>query len=159
MERILKLLEADCRLTNKEIAEKLSLAEYEVARAREEYEKNNVILGYKACVDWDKVQNESVVAMIELKVTPQYGEGFDSIADRIKQYPEVEGVYLMSGSFDIMVLIRGRSLKEVAMFVSTKLAPMKAVTGTATSFILKKYKENGVVFDVKPDDEREVMGL
>ncbi len=97
--------------------------------------------------------------MIELKVTPQYGEGFDKIAKRIYDYPEVESVYLMSGSFDIMVLIRGRTMKEVAMFVSTKLAPMEAVVSTSTSFVLKKYKENGVIFRKEPDDEREVMGL
>lgn len=159
MERILKLLENDCRLTNKEIATMLSIPENEVARAREDYEKKGVILGYRACVDWDKTEDESVVAMIELKVTPQYGEGFDKIAKRIYQYPEVESVYLMSGGFDIMVLIRGRTMKEVAMFVSTKLAPMESVISTSTSFMLKKYKESGVIFDVKPDDEREVMGL
>ncbi|MBR2742390.1 MAG: Lrp/AsnC family transcriptional regulator [Clostridia bacterium] len=159
MDRMLKILEEDCRLSDKEIAVMLSLDESEVARAREEYEKAGVIMGYKACIDWDKTKDESAVAMIELKVTPQYGEGFDKIAKRIYDYPEVESVYLMSGSFDIMVLIRGRTMKEVAMFVSTKLAPMEAVVGTSTSFVLKKYKENGVIFGREPDDEREVMGL
>ncbi|MBQ3379137.1 MAG: Lrp/AsnC family transcriptional regulator [Clostridia bacterium] len=159
MERILKILEEDGRMTDKEIATMLSLNESEVARAREEYEKTGVIVGYKACIDWDKTKNESTVAMIELKVTPQYGEGFDKIAKRIYAYPEVESVYLMSGSFDIMVLIRGRTMKEVAMFVSTKLAPMEAVVSTSTSFVLKKYKENGVIFGRESDDEREVIGL
>ena len=159
MERILKILEEDGRMTDKEIATMLSLNESEVARAREEYEKTGVIVGYKACIDWDKTKNESTVAMIELKVTPQYGEGFDKIAKRIYAYPEVKSVYLMSGSFDIMVLIRGRTMKEVAMFVSTKLAPMEAVVSTSTSFVLKKYKENGVIFGRESDDEREVIGL
>jgi DNA-binding Lrp family transcriptional regulator len=159
MERILKLLEADCRLTNKEIATMLSLDELAVASARNEYESKGIILGYKACIDWEKTDNEKVHALIELKVTPQFGEGFDKIAKRIYQHPEVESVYLMSGSFDIMVLIKGATMKEVASFVAAKLAPMESVISTATSFVLKKYKDNGVIFDQKPDDQREVIHL
>ena len=130
------------------------MTEAEVTAAVKEYEKNNVILGYQALVDWDRTDRESVTALIEVSVTPQRGEGFDRVAERIYQYDEVESVYLMSGSFDLTVIISGRSLKEVALFVGQKLAPLEDVTGTATHFILKKYKEKHLIFK-QPEVQEE----
>ncbi|MCQ2554019.1 MAG: Lrp/AsnC family transcriptional regulator, partial [Clostridia bacterium] len=111
----------------------------------------------KAIIDWDKTENENVTALIEVKVTPQRGDGFDRIAERIYQYDEVESVYLMSGAFDITVIISGRSLKEVALFVSEKLSVIDGVTGTATHFILKKYKEKHLIFANKPVQEERFV--
>ena len=120
-------------------------------------ERKGVILGYQAVVDWSKVRDEGVTALIEVKVTPQDLAGYDRIAQRIYQYDEVESVYLMSGTFDLTVIISGRTLKEVAMFVSERLAPLEGVTGTATHFILKKYKENHLVFQPGEPEEREFV--
>ena len=134
------------------------MTEAEVAAAIAKYEDERVILGYKAIVDWDRTERESVTALIEVNVTPQRGEGFDRIAERIYQYDEVESVYLMSGSFDLTVIISGRSLKEVALFVGEKLAPLEDVTGTATHFILKKYKEKHLIFERQElQEERFVL--
>ncbi len=146
MKKLLQLLEDDCTLTHAQLASMTGLSEAEVAAAIAQYEKNNLILGYKAIVDWDRTDREAVTALIEVSVTPQRGEGFDRVAERIYQYDEVESVYLMSGSFDLTVIISGRTLKEVALFVGEKLAPLEDVTGTATHFILKKYKEKHLIF-------------
>ena len=146
MKKLLQLLEDDCTLTQSQLASMSGLTEAEVAAARRQYEQDRIILGYKAIVDWDRTDRESVTALIEVNVTPQRGEGFDRVAQRIYQYDEVESVYLMSGSFDLTVIISGRSLKEVALFVGEKLAPLEDVTGTATHFILKKYKEKHLIF-------------
>ena len=128
-----------------------------MAAAIADYEKNRVILGYKAIVDWDRTHRESVTALIEVKVTPQRGDGFDRIAQRIYQYDEVESLFLMSGSFDFTVIISGRTLQEVARFVGEKLAPMEGVTGTATHFILKKYKEKHLIFPVQEEQEERFV--
>ena len=158
MKKLLQLLENDCTLTTAQLASLAGMSEAEVAAAVAEYEKERVILGYKAIVDWDRTERESVTALIEVNVTPQRGEGFDRIAERIYQYDEVESVYLMSGSFDLTVIISGRSLKEVAQFVGEKLAPLEDVTGTATHFILKKYKEKHLIFQrQEPQEERFVL--
>ncbi len=158
MKKLLQLLENDCTLTTAQLASLAGMSEAEVAAAVAEYEKERVILGYKAIVDWDRTEREAVTALIEVKVTPQRGEGFDRIAERIYQYDEVESVYLMSGSFDLTVIISGRSLKEVAQFVGEKLAPLEDVTGTATHFILKKYKEKHLIFQrQEPQEERFVL--
>ena len=106
-------------------------------------------------MDWDRTQREAVTALIEVKVTPQRGEGFDRVAERIYQYDEVESVYLMSGAFDLTVIISGRTLKEVAHFVGEKLATLEDVTGTATHFILRKYKENHLIFEKREEQEKE----
>ena len=137
MKKLLQLLEDDCTLTQSQLASMSGLTEAEVSAARRQYDQDRIILGYKAIVDWDRTDRESVTALIEVNVTPQRGEGFDRVAQRIYQYDEVESVYLMSGSFDLTVIISGRSLKEVALFVGEKLAPLEDVTGTATHFILK----------------------
>ncbi len=153
--RLLKLLEEDCTLTKAQMAAMLDMPIEEVQQVVSRMEEEKVILGYKAIVDWDHTQEESVTAMIEVKVTPQRNEGFDRVAERIYQYDEVESVYLMSGSFDLTVIISGRTLKEVAQFVGQRLAPLEDVTATATHFILKKYKEKNLIFQKAKKQERE----
>ena len=158
MKKLLQLLEDDCTLSHAQLASMTGMTESEVASAIEKYERENLILGYKAIVDWDRTERESVTALIEVSVTPQRGEGFDRVAERIYQYDEVESVYLMSGSFDLTVIISGRTLKEVALFVGEKLAPLEDVTGTATHFILKKYKEKHLIFQKQEvQEERFVL--
>ena len=116
-------------------------------------EENGTIVGYKAVVDWDKTEREAVTALIEVKVEPQLGDGFDRVAERIYQYEEVESCYLMSGDFDMTVIISGRTLREVANFVTQKLSTIDAVQSTATHFILKKYKENHLIFNKEKEKE------
>ena len=157
MKKLLQLLEDDCTLNQAQLASLAGMSEAEVAAAIAEYEKEKIILGYKAIVDWDRTHRESVTALIEVSVTPQRGEGFDRIAERIYQYDEVESVYLMSGSFDLTVIISGRTLKELAMFVGQKLAPLEGVTGTATHFILKKYKEKHLIFQKQETQEERFV--
>lgn len=157
MKKLLQLLEDDCTLTHAQLASMTGMTEGEVAAAIAECEQNRLILGYKAIVDWYRTDREDVTALIEVNVTPQRGEGFDRVAERIYQYDEVESVYLMSGSFDLTVIISGRSLKEVALFVGEKLAPMEEVTGTATHFILKKYKEKHLIFDKQEAQEERFV--
>ncbi|HIT01855.1 MAG TPA: Lrp/AsnC family transcriptional regulator [Candidatus Enterenecus merdae] len=157
MKKLLQLLEDDCTLTHAQLASLSGLSEAEVAAAIQKYEQDRVILGYTAIVDWDRTDRESVTALIEVNVTPQRGDGFDRVARRIYQYDEVESVYLMSGSFDLTVIISGRSLKEVALFVGEKLAPLEDVTGTATHFILKKYKEKHLVFPKQEAQEERFV--
>ena len=157
MKKLLQLLEDDCTLSHAQLASMTGMTESEVASAIEKYERENLILGYKAIVDWDRTERESVTALIEVSVTPQRGEGFDRVAERIYQYDEVESVYLMSGSFDLTVIISGRTLKEVALFVGEKLAPLEDVTGTATHFILKKYKEKHLIFEKQEIQEERFV--
>lgn len=157
MKKLLQLLEEDCTLSHAQLASMTGKTEAEVAAAIEQYEKDRLILGYKAIVDWDRTDRESVTALIEVKVTPQRGEGFDRVAERIYQYDEVESVYLMSGAFDLTVIISGRTLKEVALFVGEKLAPLEDVTGTATHFILRKYKEKHLIFEKQEVQEERFV--
>lgn len=153
--KLLKLLEEDCTLTRAQLASMANVSLEDVEAAIQKYEEDKVILGYKAIVDWDRTQEESVTALIEVKVTPQRNEGFDRVAERIYQYDEVESVYLMSGAFDLTVIISGRTLKEVAQFVGQRLAPLEGITATATHFILKKYKEKHLIFEKRVEQERE----
>ena len=118
------------------------------------FEKEGIILGYHTLIDWDKTARESVTALIELKISPQEDRGFDKIAEKIRNYPEVQSVYLMSGGFDLAVFIEGKTLKEVAFFVAQKLAPMNSIQSTATHFVLKKYKDKGVNYGIPETDER-----
>ena len=158
MKDLLQLLEDDCTLTHAQLAAMTGMAEDEVAAAVAQYEKDRVILGYKTIIDWDRTHREAVTALIEVSVTPQRGEGFDRIAQRIYQYDEVESHYLMSGgAHDLTVIISGRSLKEIAHFVGEKLAPIEGVTGTATHFILKKYKEKHLIFPVQEVQEERFV--
>lgn len=155
--RLLQLLENDATLTPAQLAAMLDTTEEQVTAEIAELERERVILGYKTIVDWDRTHREAVTALIEVKVTPQRGDGFDRIARRIYQYDEVESVYLMSGSFDLSVIISGRTLKEVALFVGQKLAPLEDVTGTATHFILKKYKEKHLIFPTQEAQEERFV--
>ena len=156
-EKLLDLLSQDARLTPAQLAAMTGASEEEVTYALRTFEKNSTILGYKTVIDWDKTAKESVTALIEVKITPQKGMGFDEIARQIYSHHQVESVYLMSGGFDLTVIIKDRSMREVARFVSEQLAPMENVLSTGTHFILKKYKDYGVEFDPSDNDKREVM--
>ena len=151
---ILRLLETDSKLSVKDIADMLGLDEAAVAADIKAMEDKKVICGYHTMIDWDKVAEEKVTALIEIKVTPQRGQGFDKIAERIYNFEEVSAVYLMAGAFDFTVILQGKTLKEVSMFVSNKLAVMETVVSTSTNFVLKKYKDHGIIFDVEKKDER-----
>jgi len=143
-EQILNAIDNNSKLTAKDISQMLGVDEAAVAAEIKAMEEEAVICGYPTLINWDKTEDEKVTALIEVKVTPQRGQGFDRIAERIYQYNEVKSVYLMSGGFDLTVIIEGKTLKEVANFVSGKLAPMEYVLSTATHFVLKKYKEHGM---------------
>ena len=155
MEQIITLLENDCRLTPEQIAQTCKLDVDEVKTKIRQLEKDGVILGYKALIDWDKTDREYVDAVIELKIAPQRDRGFDRFAERLINYPEVQSVHLMSGGYDIMLIIEGKTMKEVAYFVAYKLAPLESVVSTATHFVLKKYKDKGVIYKSDVKDERE----
>lgn len=159
MEKLLRLIENDATLTPKELALMLEKEEGDIKDMIRRLEKDGVILGYKAIIDWDKTENESVTALIEVKVMPQRDDGFDKIAEKIQNYPEIKGLYLMSGGFDFTVLIEGKTMKEVAYFVARKLAPIEFVTATATHFVLKTYKYNGVIYNSPKKDLRESDGI
>ena len=154
MKHFLKLLEKDAHLTPAELALMCEKEEGDIKALIDSYEKDGVILGYTTVIDWDKTDIEYVNALIELKVTPRVGSGYDEIAERIYSYPEVESVYLMSGGFDLAVMLRGKTMREVAIFVASKLATIEAVTSTATHFVLRKYKDHNVIFGGAPVDER-----
>ncbi len=151
MQSILKLLESDGRLDAARLAILLGKPEAEVAAEIKNLEKNHVILGYKALIDWEKTDEAMVTALIEVQVTPQRGSGFDGIAEQIYQFDEVESLYLMSGGYDFTVILVGKTMKDVATFVATKLSAVDGVRGTGTHFILKKYKESGVLFDTQEE--------
>ncbi len=159
MKKILELLERDASLTAAQIAVMLDMEPAEVEKIIHDYEEKHIIVGYKTIINWEDTENEPVTAIIELRVTPQRGEGFDEVAKRIYQYDEVSSVYLMSGGYDLALTLEGKSMKEVALFVAEKLAPMEQVISTATHFVLKKYKVDGIVMMDKPKDTREVISL
>ncbi len=153
--KLLQLLEQDCTLTPEQLASMADMSVEDVKAEIKRYEDEKIILGYKAIVDWDRTDREAVTALIEVKVTPQRGEGFDRVAERIYQYDEVESVYLMSGAYDLTVIISGRTLKEVAQFVGERLSTLEDVTGTATHFILHKYKEKHLIFEKQEKQPKE----
>ncbi|MDR0294221.1 MAG: Lrp/AsnC family transcriptional regulator [Oscillospiraceae bacterium] len=157
MKKILHLLESDATLTARQIAVMLEKEEAEVAADIAAARESGALLGMRAVVDWEKAGGDYVTAMIEVRVTPQRGEGFDRVAERIYQYEEVQSLYLMSGGYDFLVVITGRSLREVALFVSEKLSALESVTGTATHFLLKKYKEGGVAYKTAPEQQERVL--
>lgn len=156
-EKILTFIEKNSRIDLKELAIILGVDESVVMNELEAMEAEHVICGYHTLIDWDKVGVEKVMAMIEVRVTPQRGLGFDKVAERIYNYPEVNSIYLISGGFDFMVIIEGKTLREVAQFVSERLAPMDAVLSTKTNFILKKYKDHGTILAKPAKDERELL--
>ena len=151
-ETILSLLEKNSKLTFAEIAEQTGISEKEVIDTIKALEEENVICGYNTLINWDKTEREFVTALIEVKVTPQRGNGFDKIAERIYSLEEVKAVYLMSGGFDLTVIIEAKSLKDIAFFVSDKLSPINAVTSTATHFVLKKYKDHGIILENEEEE-------
>lgn len=157
MKQILQLLEENARLTTEQMAVMCNLDEEEIKEKIKRLEDDGVILGYKALIDWDKTDREYVSAVIELKVAPQRDRGFDRIAEKIYNYPEVQSVHLMSGGYDLMLIIEGKTMREVAYFVAYKLAPIEDVVSTATHFVLKKYKDKGVIYKMPEKDERECV--
>ena len=156
-ELILKLIEKNSRLAIHDLAVMLDVAETEVANEIADMEKEHIICGYHTLINWDKTSEEKVTALIEVKVTPQRGLGFDSIAERIYKYDEITSVYLMSGGFDFTVIIEGKTMKSVAQFVANKLSPLDSVLSTSTHFVLKKYKDYGRVLDAEEKDERMLV--
>jgi len=155
--KILTFIEKNSRVDLKELAVVLGVDEATVIEELSAMEADGIICGYHTIIDWDKTSTEKVSAMIEVRVTPQRGKGFDDIAERIYKYPEVTSVYLMSGSFDLMVMLEGKTLKEVSTFVTEKLSTLDTVISTQTNFILKKYKDHGTFLTKKYEDERMVV--
>lgn len=158
-EEILRYLERNSRIDLKELAIILGTDEVTVANEVAKLEEEHIICGYHTLIDWDKTSSDKVTALIEVRVTPQRGQGFDSIAERIYNYPEVRSVYLISGAYDLMIIMEGKTLREVSSFVSDKLSTLDSVLSTATHFILKKYKDHGTIFTQKNRDERMLMTL
>ena len=152
--KILTYIEKNSRFDIKELAVLLGMEEAEVLNEMEALQEEGIICGYHTMIDWDKVDTEKVTALIEVRVTPQRGEGFDAIAERIYKYPEVDSVYLMSGGYDLMVMLQGKTLKEVSGFVTNKLSTLDTVISTVTHFILRKYKDHGTILAKKFEDER-----
>ncbi|MBQ8992814.1 MAG: Lrp/AsnC family transcriptional regulator [Turicibacter sp.] len=157
MEEILEILEKNSRYTDEEIAIMVGKTVEEVREAILDYEERSIIAGYTTLVNWENTGKETVTALIEVKVTPQRGEGFDKVAERIYNFDQVRACYLMSGGFDFTVIIEGKTMKEVALFVGQKLAPLESVLSTATHFVLKKYKDYGVIFEEEKKDERMIV--
>lgn len=154
-EKILTFIEKNSRVDLKDLAVMLGVDEVTVANEIADMEKEGIICGYHTLIDWEKTSIEKVSALIEVRVTPQRGQGFDKIAERIYKYPEVNSVYLISGGYDLLVSLEGKSLKEISAFVSDKLSTLETVLSTATHFILKKYKDHGTILTKKHEDTRE----
>ena len=154
---ILSYLEKNSRVDLGELSVMLGVKEAEVANEIADMEKEKIICGYHTMIDWDKTGVEMVTALIEVRVTPQRNQGFDRIASRIYYYPEVNAVYLISGGYDLLVTLEGKTLKEVSQFVSDKLSPIDEVVSTATHFILKKYKDHGTIMVKKKESERMLV--
>ena len=155
--QVLDLLREDCRLPLEKLAVMLGVSTEEVAETIDSLERRRVILHYAPTINWDLTDRERVEAMIQVSVTPQRDMGFDAVARRIYRFEEVKSVYRMSGGYDLLVLVEAKSLKELALFVSSKLSTLEMVTGTQTSFVLKRYKEEGVIFDGSQSDNRLVV--
>ena len=156
-EELLAIIEKNSRMDLKELAVILGVEEIDVANELAALEAEGIICGYHTLVNWEKTTVDKVDALIEVRVTPQRGQGFDGIAERIYKYPEVRSVYLISGGYDLMVILEGKTLREVPNFVSDKLSTLDTVLSTATHFILKKYKDHGTVFAREKEDEREMI--
>lgn len=157
--QLLTVIEKNSRIDLGELAVILGAEEIDVVNALADMEAEGIICGYHTLVDWDKTSLDKISALIEVRVTPQRGQGFDSIAERIYNYPEVNAVYLISGGYDLMVTLEGRNIKEISSFVSEKLSALDGILSTATHFILKKYKDHGTILDKKQEDSREKITL
>ncbi|MCX7773084.1 MAG: Lrp/AsnC family transcriptional regulator [Clostridia bacterium] len=156
---ILEILRTNSRISDDEMAVMLGTTAEAVKSAVKELEAKGIIMGYNTLIDWEKAESETVTAYIEVKVTPQRGQGFDKVAERIYQFPQVSACSLMSGGFDLFVVVEGKTMKEVALFVAEKLAPIEGVLSCATHFVLKKYKDNGIIFNRIQKDDREAVVL
>ena len=156
-EELLAIIKKNSRIDFQELAVLLGASEEEVLNELTALEKEGIICGYHTLINWEKTSIEKVTALIEVKVTPQRGQGFDKIAERLYNYPEVRAVYLISGGYDLLITLEEKSLKEIAGFVSDKLSTLESVLSTATHFVLKKYKDHGTIFNPKKEDEREVI--
>ncbi|HIS89232.1 TPA: Lrp/AsnC family transcriptional regulator [Candidatus Avigastranaerophilus faecigallinarum] len=156
-EELLTLIEKNSKIGLKELSVLLGVDEASVLQELEALEKEGVICGYHTLIDWEKTSIEKVTALIEVRVTPQRGQGFDSIAERIYNYPEVRAAYLISGGYDLLIILEEKSLREIANFVSDKLSTLDSVLSTATHFVLKKYKYHGTIISKKHEDEREIV--
>ena len=152
--KVLRFLEENSRLTFKELAAMCDKEQGDIKALIDSYEQSGVILGYKTIIDWDKAGKEYVDALIEIKVVPQRDYGFDEIAEKISKYSEVKSVYLMSGGFDIAIILEGKTIRDIALFVAEKISVMDAVTSTSTHFVLRKYKSDGIVYNAPKVDER-----
>ena len=159
-EKVLGIIEKNSRVSTREMAVVLGTQEIEIINALQRLEEAGIICGYHTMIDWDKTDIDKVTALIEVRVTPQRGKGFDDIAERIYRiykYPEVNSVYLISGGYDLLVTLEGKSLRDVSGFVSSKLSTLDTVISTATHFILKKYKDHGTIMTKKQEDQREII--
>ncbi len=156
-EELLAIIEKNSRIDLKELAVILGVAEIDVVNTLQKMEDEGIVCGYHTMINWEKTSIEKVTALIEVRVTPQRGQGFDNIAERIYNYPEVQSVYLISGGYDLLVTLEGKTLREVSSFVSDKLSTLDTVLSTATHFILKKYKDHGTILGLKSEDEREIV--
>ena len=154
---LLSIIQNNSRIDLKELAVRLGAEEIDVANEIAKLESEGIICGYNTLINWEKTDIEEVNALIEVKVTPQRGQGFDRIASRIYNYPEVRDVYLISGGFDLLVTLEEKSLKDIARFVSEKLSTLDSILSTSTHFILKKYKDHGTIVSESKEDEREVV--
>ena len=156
-EQILAIIEKNSRISVKELAVILGAEEIDVANELKALDEEGIICGYHTMIDWEKTDIEKVTALIEVRITPQRGQGFDKLAERIYKYPEVNSVYLISGGYDLLVSLEGKSLKQVSSFVSDKLSTLDGVLSTATHFVLKKYKDHGTILGKKYEDTREMI--
>lgn len=159
MDKLLKLLNENARRSAEELGAMLAKSTTEISASIDEYVKKGIILGYKTVIDWDKAGSDRVKCMIDLKVTPQKGRGFDDIAEEIARMENVESVLLMSGGYDLSVVVTGKSFQDIALFVARQLSPMDGVLSTTTHFVLKTYKKDGVFFGMKDKDERGYASL
>lgn len=156
-DELLAIVEKNSRIDTKELAVLLGVQEIDIINELQKLQEEGIICGFHTLINWEKTDIEKVTALIEVKVTPQRGQGFDTIAERIYKYPEVRAVYLISGGFDLLVILEEKTLKEIANFVSDKLSTIDSVLSTATHFILKKYKDHGIMLSEKYEDKREVI--
>jgi DNA-binding Lrp family transcriptional regulator len=156
---MLEIMEKNNKIQEEQLADMLGKSVDEIRDNIKRLEEENIILGYTTLINWEKTDKEIVTALIEVRVSPQRGEGFDKTAERIYNFPEVKACYLMSGGFDLTVIVEGRTMKEVALFVAEKLAPLESVLSTSTHFVLKKYKDKGLVFEKQEMNGREAVVL
>ena len=157
MERILRILEENARISLEDLAAMVGKTPQEVARQIDAWQEQHVINGYRTLIDWDKVDTQRVQAIIELRVSPKRDCGFDEIAATIARFDEVDSVLLMSGGYDLSLVLSGKSFQDIALFVAKRLSPLDDVLSTATHFVLRTYKKDGVLYGLEPADERELL--